>query len=122
MTGINKGTRMKNNIIATTCILICVIGMGCTKSSGSRNFSYNFNSTREDGLAKALKMYQTLCQELARRDFRQSGITEESEATRTEYQGEYEGFAVTVKINCLSSISESDPEFSYRVSFGGGSR
>ena len=110
---------MKKNITATICILACLMAMamGCKKSSGSRSFSYNFNSDKEDAPATALKMYDAVCRELESRDFKQSDINVGPEGTSVEYGGQYEGFAVTVKINCLSSISEKDPEFSYRVSF-----
>jgi len=110
---------MKKDVTATICILACLMAMtvGCKKSSGSRNFSYNFNSDKEDAPATALKMYDAVCRELESRDFKRSDISEGPQGTDAEYGGQYEGFDVTVKISCLSGISEKDPEFSYRVSF-----
>ncbi len=35
----------------------------------------------------------------------------------THYEGEHDGFPLTVEIHCLLSFSEERPEFSYRVSF-----
>ena len=108
-----------------TIVYLCVLGLligigsGCRRniSSGSRNFSHTFDSEREEDLAKAARMYDSLCQELESRDFRQVEMTESLEIKSIDYEGEHDGFPLTVEICCLRSISKEKPEFSYRVSF-----
>jgi len=112
--------KMKN--IATLCILGLLIGMGgsaCRRSvsTGARNFSFNFDGKREDGLATALKMHDAICQELEKRDFKKLTKSETLKMKQTEYEGQYDGFPVTVKIHYLLAYSEEEPELSYRVSF-----
>ena len=111
----------KKNIV-TLCILGLLIGIGgsgCRRSvsTGSRNFSFNFDGKKEDGLATALKMYDAICQELEKRDFKKLTMTETLERKGTQYEGQYNGFPVTVKIHYLLIFSEEEPELSYRVSF-----
>lgn len=108
---------MMKNTIATMCILMSIVGMGCTKSSGTRNFSHQFNGKKADAAAKALDMYNTVCRELESRNFKQMDITEGPEETRVLYEGQSDGYLVMVRIRRLTAFSEEEPEFSYRVSF-----
>ena len=107
--------------VACLCIPGLLIGMGggCrrTHSSGSHNFSHNFDSEKEEDLTTVAKMYDSLCGELESRDFKEVESTEDSEMKNSLYEGEYDGFPLTVKIHYLLSISKEDPEFYYRVSF-----
>ena len=111
---------MKKKIVYL-CILglLMGIGGGCRKSisSASRSFSHNFNSTKKEDLATAGKMYDSICQELESRDFKEVKIAENPEMKSRLYEGEYDGFPLTVEIGRLLSISKEDPEFYYRVSF-----
>jgi hypothetical protein len=109
--------RMKN--IVTLCILGLLLGMGvgCRKSTGSRNFSFNFDGKKEDAIATVVKMHDSICQELEKRDFRKLTMTETLEMKATDYEGQYDGFPVTVTIHYLLAFSEEEPELSYRVSF-----
>ena len=104
---------------ATLCILglLIVFGDGCKKSSGSRNFSYNFNGEKTEALVTAATMYDTLCRELESRGFTKRNATEDPQLKRIHYDGEYDGFPLTVESHSLLSISEEKPEFYYRVSF-----
>jgi hypothetical protein len=112
---------MMMNKIVYLCVLGLLIGVGggCRRniSSGGRSFSQNFDSDREEDLERAAKMYESLCQELESRAFRQVEMTKCLEIKSIHYKGEHDGFPLTVKIHCLLSISEEKPEFSYRVSF-----
>jgi hypothetical protein len=112
--------KMKN--IVTLCILGLLIGIGgsgCRRSvsSGSRNFSFNFDGKKEDAIAIVVKMHDSICQELEKRDFKKLTMTETLEMKGTDYEGQYDGFPVTVKIHYLLAFSEEEPELSYRVSF-----
>jgi len=105
--------------IVCLCILGSLIGIGgCRRyvSSGGRSFSRNFNCRKED-LAAAAKMYDSLCQELESRDFKEVKMTESPEMKSSLYEGEYDDFPLTVEIRYLLNISKENPEFSYRVSF-----
>ncbi len=95
------------------------MGGGCrrTSSSGSRNFSLNFDSEKEEDLITVVKMYDSLCRELESRDFREVEITQDPGTKNSLYEGEYDGFPLTIKIHHLLSISNENPEFFYRVSF-----
>ncbi len=112
-------TMMKKTVCL--CILALLIGIsgGCKRSSssGSRNFSHNFNSKKEEDLATVAKMYDSICQELESRDFKEVKMTENPEMKSSLYEGEYGGCPLTVEIHHLLSSSEEKPEFSYRVSF-----
>ena len=110
---------MKTKYFATLCILVLLMGtfVGCRKSTGGRSFSFNFDSDKEDALATALKMHDSLCQELESRDFRKVKMGETLEMKYTEYEGEYAEFPLTVKIQYRLNISQEEPEFTYRVSF-----
>jgi hypothetical protein len=68
-------------------------------------------------LATVAKMYDSLCRELERRDFKEVKITEDPEMKNSLYEGEYDGFPLTIEIRYLLSISQENPEFFYRVSF-----
>ena len=106
--------------IVCLCILGSLIGIGgCRRyvSSGSRSFSRNFNSQKEEDLATAAKMYDSLCQELESRDFKDVKMTESPEMKSSLFEGEYDGFPLTVEFRYLLNISKENPEFSYRVSF-----
>lgn len=107
--------------IVYLCILglLIGIGVGCRRNtgSGSRSFSHNFDSEKEEDLTKAAKMYDSLCQELESRDFKQIKMTESPEMKSTHYEGEYNGFTLGVEIRYLLNISKEKPEFFYRVSF-----
>lgn len=105
--------------VVTSCILALLMGtsVGCRKSTGGRSFSFNFDSDKEDALATALKMHDSLCQELESRDFRKVKMGETLEMKYTEYEGEYAEFPLTVKIQYRLNISQEEPEFTYRVSF-----
>ena len=112
---------MMTRTVACLCIagLLVGIGGGCkrTDSSGSRNFSLNFDSEKEEDLTTVAKMYDSLCKELESRDFKEVEITEDTGMKNSLYEGEYDGFPLTIKIHHLLSISEENPEFFYRVSF-----
>lgn len=112
---------MTTRTLACVCILGFLVGIvaGCRRnaSSGSRNFSFNFDSEKTEDLARVAKMYDSLCEELETRDFREVKATQDSEIKNSHYEGEYEGFPLAIEIRCLSVISEKDPEFYYRVSF-----
>lgn len=112
-----KSMKMKNTV--TLCILALLIGsgVGCRKKSGGEGFSFDFNSDQEDALVLAVKMYTSVCQALESRDFRKLEIAQNPEMIRTQYEGKYEGFPLTIEIRYLLSISEENPEFHYRVSF-----
>jgi hypothetical protein len=105
--------------IARLCILVLLLGMGgCRKhTSGGRNFSFNFDSDKEEAITTAAKMYDSLCDELKSRDFKEQKTTEDSEMKSTHYEGQYEGFALTIEVNHLLNVSKEKPEFFYRVSF-----
>ena len=107
--------------IVCLCILGLIVGVGggCRRSSGSgsSNFSHNFDSPKEEDLATAAKMYDSVCQELETRNFKEVKSTVNPEMKSSLYEGEYEGFPLTVEIRYLLSVSEEDPEFHYRVSF-----
>ena len=64
-----------------------------------------------------VKMHDSICQELEKRDFRKLTMTETLERKGIDYEGQYDSFPVTVKMHYLLSFSEEEPEFSYRVSF-----
>ena len=110
---------MKN--IVCLCILGLIVGVGggCRRSngSGSRNFSQDFDSERKEDLATAAKMYDSVCQELESRNFKEVKLTESPEMKSSLYEGEYDGFPLTVEILYLLDISKENPEFHYRVSF-----
>ena len=107
---------MKNTMIL--CVLGLVMGIGgCRKHTGSRNFSFNFDSEKEDALATVAKMYDSLCRELEGRGFRKLDTTENPEMKSSHYEGEHDSFPLTIKIHYLLSVSEEEPEFHYRVSF-----
>ena len=110
---------MKKAVYLYILGLLMGIGGGCRKSisSASRSFSHNFNSVKEEDLATAAKMYDSICQELESRNFKKVKMTEDPEMKSSLYDGEYDGFPLTVEIGRLLSISEEDPEFHYRVSF-----
>ena len=114
---------MMTRTVACLCIagLLVGIGGGCrrTQSSGSRSFSHHFDSEKEEDLTRVAKMYDSLCRELESRDFREREVetTEEPGTKNSLYEGEYDGFPLTVKIHYLLSISKENPEFFYRVSF-----
>ena len=111
-------TMMKKTICLCILGLLIGTGGGCRRSSGgSRNFSHTFNSEKEEDLATAAKMYDSICQELKRRDFKEVKKTESPEMKSSLYEGQYGGFPLTVEIQHLLSSSEEKPEFSYRVSF-----
>ena len=103
------------------CILGVIVGVGggCRRSggSGSTNFSQAFNSPKEEDLATAAKMYDSVCQELESRNFKEVKLTESPEMKSSLYEGEYDGFPLTVEIRYLLDISKENPEFHYRVSF-----
>ena len=106
--------------IVCLCILGSLIGIGgCRRhsGSGSRNFSFNFDSKKEEDLAAAAKMYNAICQELESRDFKEVKMTESPEMKSSLFEGEYDGFPLTVEIHHLLNISKENPEFFYRVSF-----
>ncbi|UCE50052.1 MAG: hypothetical protein JSW47_07810 [Phycisphaerales bacterium] len=104
---------------ARLCILVLLIGIGgCRKhTSGGRSFSFNFDSEKEEAITTAAKMYDSLCDELESRAFKEQKTTGNSEMKSTHYEGQYEGFSVKIEINHLLSVSKEKPEFSYRVSF-----
>ena len=107
---------MKNT--AKICILGLLIGIGgCRKHTGSRNFSFSFNSEKEEALTTVVKMYDSLCRELESRGFRILKTTESLEMRSTHCEGEYDSFPLTIEIHYLLSVSEEEPEFHYRVSF-----
>ena len=112
---------MITKTVACLCIsgLLIGIGGGCrrTYSSGSRNFSHNFDSEKEEDLITVAKMYDSLCRELESRDFTEVETTEDPGVKNSLYEGEYDGFPLTIKIHYLLSISKENPEFFYRVSF-----
>ncbi|NQV35662.1 MAG: hypothetical protein HQ515_23415 [Phycisphaeraceae bacterium] len=107
--------------IVCLCILGLIVGVGggCRRSSGSgsRNFSQDFDSERKEDLATAAKMYDSVCQELESRNFKEVKLTVSPEMKSSLYEGEYDGFPLTVEIRYLLDISEENPEFHYRVSF-----
>ena len=105
---------MKNVVILSVLGMLLGIG-GCRKHTGSRNFSFNFNSEKEDALTTVAKMYDSLCRELESRGFKEVKILAETRSTR--YVGQYEGFPLGIRIQHLLSVSAEEPEFSYRVSF-----
>jgi hypothetical protein len=110
--------RMKNIVIL--CILGVLIGIGgCRRnvSSGSRNFSHKFDSEKIEDLTTVAKMYDSLCKELESRDFKQVKMPGNPEMKSSLYEGEYDGFPLTIEIRHLLSISKEAPEFFYRVSF-----
>ena len=86
--------------VACLCIsgLLIGIGGGCrrTYSSGSRNFSHGFDSEKKEDLTTVAKMYDSLCRELESRDFREVEITEDAEMKNSLYEGEYDGFPLTM--------------------------
>ena len=104
--------------IVCLCILGLIVGVGggC-KRSGSSNFSHNFNSPKEEDLATAAKMYDSVCQELESRNFKEVKLTVSPEMKSSLYEGEYDGFPLTVEVRYLLDISKENPEFHYRVSF-----
>ena len=108
-------TMMKKVVYLCILGLLMGIGGGCRKSisGASRSFSRN---TKED-LATAAKMYDSICQELESRNFKKVKMTEDPEMKSSLYDGEYDGFPLTVEIGRLLSISKEDAEFYYRVSF-----
>ena len=110
---------MRMKTILTVCILGLLLGMGvgCRKSTGGRSFSFNFDGKEEDAIAIAVKMHDSICQELEKRDFRKLTMSETLEMKGTEYEGQYASFPVTVKIHYLLAFSEEESELSYRVSF-----
>ena len=112
-------TTMKK--IVCLCILGLIVGVGggCRRSggSGSSNFSHNFDSPKEEDLATAAKMYDSVCQELESRNFKEVKLTVSPEMKISLYEGEYDGFPLTVEIHYLLDISKENPEFYYRVSF-----
>ncbi len=111
---------MITKAVACLCIPGLLVGIGgCrrTSGSGSRNFSHNFNSKKEADLGTVAKMYDSLCKELESRDFKEVNITKNPKMKNSFYEGEYDGFPLTIEIRYLLSISEEDPEFFYRVSF-----
>jgi hypothetical protein len=112
---------MKN--LVYLCVLGLLIGMcgGCKRdnSSGSRSFSHNFDIEKEGDLTTAAKMYDSLGRELESRNFKEMKMTENSEMKNSLYEGEYDGFPLSVEIRCLLIISEENPELYYRVSFEG---
>jgi hypothetical protein len=117
-----KGEHM--DTITKTVACLCILGLsvgiggGCRRSgSGSRNFSQNFDSTKEEDLTTVAKMYDSLCRELESRDFKEVQVTEDPEMKNSLYEGEYDGFPLTIETRYLLSISKEDPEFFYRVSF-----
>ena len=116
---IRAGKSMKMKNIVTLCILALLIGsgVGCRKNNGSKAFSFDFNSEQEDALVLAVKMYTSVCQALESRDFRKLEVAQNPEMIRTQYDGKYEGFPLTIEIHYLLSVSEENPEFHYRVSF-----
>ena len=65
----------------------------------------------------AARMYDSLCDELKSRDFKQLQTTTDSEKESARYEGKYEGFSLTVEIYYLLSVFQDGPEFYYRVSF-----
>jgi hypothetical protein len=109
--------RMKTTL--TVCVLGLLLSMGvaCRKSTGARNFSFNFDGKEENAIAIALKMHDAICQELEKRGFKKLTMSETLEMKGTEYEGQHDGFPVTVKIHYLLAFSEEEPELSYRVSF-----
>ncbi|NQV35984.1 MAG: hypothetical protein HQ515_25050 [Phycisphaeraceae bacterium] len=112
---------MTTRTIACVCILgfLVGIGAGCRRnaSSGSRNFSHNFNSEKTEDLAIVAKMHDSLYRELESRGFKEVKTTEDPEMIKSFYEGEYDGFPLAIEIRRLLVISEEDPEFFYRVSF-----
>ena len=112
---------MRTKNIATLCALGLLIGMtgACRRnvSSGSRNFSYNFDSERLEDLTSAAKMYDSLCTQLESQGFAEAKMTEKAEMKSSLYEGEYGGFPLTIEIRYLLTISKENPEFYYRVSF-----
>jgi hypothetical protein len=100
--------------------LVLLFGIGgCRRQakSGGRNFSFNFDSDKEEDLVIAARMYDSLCDELKSRDFKQLQTTTDSEKKSARCEGKYEGFSLTVEIYYLLSVSQDGPEFYYRVSF-----
>jgi hypothetical protein len=118
-----KGENM--NTITKTVACLCILGLsvgiggGCwrTDGSGSRKFSQGFDSEKIEDLTTAAKMYDSLCRELESRDFKEMKVTEDPEMKNSLYEGEYDGFPLTIETRYLLSISKEDPEFFYRVSF-----
>ena len=70
---------MTTKTAACLCILGLLVGIGggCRRqsSSGSRNFSHNFNSDKEEDLARVVAMYDSLCRQLNNRDFKEVNMT-----------------------------------------------
>jgi hypothetical protein len=62
-------------------------------------------------------MYDSLCRELESQDFKEVKTTVNPEMKNSLYEGEYDGFPLTIETRYLLSISKEDPEFFYRVSF-----
>ncbi len=111
---------MINKIVCLSLLgLLIVIGSGCRRSSGSgsSNFSHNFNSEKKEDLIVAEKMYNSVCQELERLNFKEVKSTSNPELKSSIYEGEYDGFPLTVDIHHLLDTSTENPEFYYRVSF-----
>ena len=112
---------MKKKRVLILCSLALLIGIGgCRRQaeSGGRNFSFNFDSEKEEDLAVATEMYNSLCDELKSRDFKEVKMLGRFDDRKsTQYVGVYEGFPLTVEIHYLLSVSEDEPEFYYRVSF-----
>jgi hypothetical protein len=110
---------MKKSVL-TIFGLALLFGIGgCRRQakSGSRNFSFDFDSDKKEDLVIAARMYDSLCDELKSRDFKQLQTTTDSEKKSARYEGKYEGFSLTVEIYYLLSVSQDGPEFYYRVSF-----
>ena len=112
---------MTTKTAACLCILGLLVGIGggCRRqsSSGSRNFSHNFNSDKEEDLTRVVAMYDSLCKQLKSRDFKEVNMTTNPEMKGSLYKGDYNGFPLTIEIRYLLRISKEDPEFHYRVSF-----
>ena len=65
----------------------------------------------------ALLPISVFVQTSSARTFINPGCSAISVSRVSLYDGEYDGFPLTVEIGRLLSISEEDPEFHYRVSF-----
>ena len=108
-------TMMKKVVYLCILGLLMGIGGGCRKSisSASRSFSQH----KKEDLATAAEMYGSICRELESRNFKEVKLTEDPEMKSSLYEGEYDGFPLTVEIGRVLSISKEDAELYYRVSF-----
>ena len=98
--------RMKTTL--TVCVLGLLLSMGvaCRKSTGARNFSFNFDGKEENAIAIALKMHDAICQELEKRGFKKLTMSELSKYVHSK-----------VKEDAAIAGREQTPELQ-----GGGSR